>query len=228
MGNGLGGADGPHATHLQVRQDLVRYARRLIPDGLAIGTGGNLSCRSGNLVAITPRGVSYEDLQPEHICLVNLDGSPVDLPLAASSELPMHLTAYHQGAARAVVHTHSPFATTLGTVIGELPAIHYLISLLGGTVRVAPYATPGSPDLARHMAYALTGRSAVLLGNHGALTIGDTLTVAYDRAVLLEWLCSLYYRARLLGEPKLLGPDEIHRVGRQMEHYLQRPGLTPS
>ncbi|TMK52720.1 MAG: class II aldolase/adducin family protein [Actinobacteria bacterium] len=205
------------------REDLVAYGRRLAPDGLAIGTAGNLSCRVGDVVAITPRGVAYDVLSSGHICLMTLDGEPIEAPLGPSSELPMHLSVYRGGDAAAVVHTHSAFATTLGTLIDELPPIHYLISLLGGPVRVTPYATPGSPELADHMARALEGRSAVLLGNHGTITTGDTLDQAYSRALLLEWLCSLYYRARLLGEPRLLDLEEIDRVGRQLEHYLQDP-----
>jgi L-fuculose-phosphate aldolase len=204
--------------------DLVAYGRRLAPDGLAIGTAGNLSCRVGEVVAITPRGVVYQVMEPEHVCLVALDGEPIDGPLGPSSELPMHLAVYDRTNAGAVVHTHSAYATTLGTLIDELPPIHYLISLLGGPVRVAPYATPGSVELADHMGKALEGRSAVLLGNHGTITTGDTLDEAYSRALLLEWLCGLYYRARLLGEPRLLDLDEIAKVGRQLEHYLQDPG----
>lgn len=205
------------------REDLVAYGRRLASDGLAIGTAGNLSCRSGDVVAITPRGVGYDVMAPEHVCLVTLDGDPIDAPLGPSSELPMHLSVYRRCDAGAVVHTHSAFATTLGTVIDELPPIHYLISLLGGPVRVAPYATPGSTELADHMAKALEGRSAVLLGNHGTITTGDSLDQAYSRALLLEWLCGLYYRARLFGEPRLLDVEEIDKVARQLEHYLQDP-----
>jgi L-fuculose-phosphate aldolase len=210
----------------RAREDLVAYGRRLAPDGLAIGTAGNLSCRAGDVVAITPRGVGYEVIEPQHICLVSLDGDWIDAPLGPSSELPMHLAVYRHCDAAAVVHTHSAFATALGTVIDQLPPIHYLISLLGGPVRVAPYATPGSPELAKYMATALEGRSAVLLGNHGTITTGDSLEQAYSRALLLEWLCGLYYRARLFGEPRLLDPEEIDKVGRQLEHYLQDPGRS--
>jgi len=205
------------------RQLLVAYGRRLGPDGLAVGTSGNLSCRSGDDVAITPRGVDYDATEPGHICIVTMEGRPVDAPLGPSSELPMHLAVYRRTDALAVVHTHSPYATTLGTLLDELPPIHYLIALLGGPVRVAPYATPGSVELADHMARALEGRSAVLLANHGTITIGDTLATAYSRALLLEWLAALYYRARLAGEPRLLELDEIARVGELLEHYLQDP-----
>lgn len=211
------------------REALAAYGRRMAPDGLAIATGGNLSCRRGELVAITPRGVPYEAVTAATVCVVDRSGAPVDAPLGPSSELPMHLAAYAATGAGAVVHTHSDYATILGTLIEELPPIHYLLSLLGGPVRVAPYATPGSPELAAHMARALEGRSAVLLGNHGAITVGDTLEVAYNRALLLEWTCGLYYRARLAGEPRLLDRAEIDKVAALLEHYLQdpAPGLGP-
>jgi L-fuculose-phosphate aldolase len=205
------------------REDLVAYGRRMASDRLAIGTGGNLSCRVGDVVAITPRGVGYDVMEPGHICLVTLDGDPIDPLLGPSSELPMHLSVYERSDAAAVVHTHSEYATILGTLIEELPPIHYLISLLGGPVRVAPYATPGSAELTDHMAKALQGRSAVLLGNHGTITTGETLDQAYSRALLLEWLCGLYYRARLFGDPRLLDEEEIDKVARQLQHYLQDP-----
>lgn len=205
------------------RRDLVSFGRRMGPDGLATLTSGNLSCRVGDLVAVTPRGVDYERTEPGHICIVDLDGRPVDAALGPSTELPMHLTVYRLTHAAAVVHTHSPLATALGTVVDELPPVHYLVALLGGPVRVAPYATPGSDELAEHMGAGLAGRSAVLLGNHGAITVGDTLEQAYGRAVLLEWLCGVYYRARLMGEPRLLADEEIAKVGRLLEHYLQEP-----
>ena len=124
----------------------------------------------------------------------------------------MHLAVYHATDAAAIVHTHAPYATTLATVVDELPAIHYMIAELGGPVRVAPYATFGSDELAASVIDAFDGRSAVLLGSHGTLTIGDSLEQAYWRSVLLEWLATLYYRATQLGEPRLLPGDEIERV----------------
>jgi L-fuculose-phosphate aldolase len=198
---------------------LVRYAQRLRSDGLVVGTAGNLSSRAGDLVAITPSGVDYDSLSPDSICVVELDGSPVDARCEPSRELPMHLAAYGALDTGAVVHTHSPSATALGTVVEELPAIHYLIAELGGPVRVAPYATPGSEELAAAMVRALAGRSAALLANHGALTVGETLEQAYSRAVTLEWLAALYLRARQLGSPSDLPADEVERLGELVRSY---------
>ena len=191
---------------------IVHHAGRLRPDGLVVGTAGNLSIRADDLVAITPSSVDYAELDPGLICVVGLDGEIVEAERAPSSELPMHLAVYGATDAAAIVHTHAPYATTLATVVEELPAIHYMIAELGGPVRVAAYATFGSDELAGSVMDALDGRSAVLLGSHGTLTIGESLEQAYWRSVLLEWLATLYYRATHLGEPRLLPNEEIERV----------------
>jgi len=198
------------------RASIVHHAGRLRPDGLVVGTAGNLSIRAGDLVAVTPSSVDYDELDPRLICVVGLDGEIVETERSPSSELPMHLAVYHATDAAAIVHTHAPYATVLATVVDELPAIHYMIAELGGPVHVAPYATFGSDELAGSVMAALDGRSAVLLGSHGTLTIGESLEQAYWRSVLLEWLATLYYRAAQLGEPRLLPDEEIERVANKL------------
>jgi L-fuculose-phosphate aldolase len=202
------------------RDIVVRYAKRLVPDELATGTAGNLSVRESDVVAITPSGIAYELLTPGDVALVSLDGTLMQG--RPSTELPLHLAVYRETASAAVVHTHSPFATALGTVADQLPAIHYLVAELGGPVPVVPYATPGSDDLAQAATAALQGRSAVLLRNHGTLTVGDSLPRAYARAVLLEWLAALYYRARAFGEPSLLSEEELARLAGLVTTYGRR------
>ena len=133
----------------------------------------------------------------------------------------MHLAAYAHTDAVAVVHTHSPYATTLAVLGVELPAVHYLVAELGGPVRVAPYATFGTEELAANMARGLEGRSATLLAHHGTITLGDTLERAYGRSVTLEWLCALYHRSRAHGEPPTLPLDEVERVRERMADCRQ-------
>ena len=198
------------------RDLLLRYSQRLRPDGLVVGTAGNLSARKDELVAITPSSFDYDALTPELICVVGLDGNVVEAELAPSSELPMHLAVYSRTGAGAVAHTHAPYATALSTLVDEIPPIHYLLAEFGGPIRVAPYATYGTAGLAQNAADALTGRNAVLLANHGTLAVGDSLERAYARSVLLEWLAALYYRARLAGEPRLLPLEEIERVAEKL------------
>ncbi len=199
------------------RRLVVEYAQRLRPDGLVVLTAGNISVRSGDLVAVTPASFDYDELTPELISVIHMDGGAAEPGLPPSSEVPMHLAVYDAAPdAGAVVHTHAPYASALSTVVDELPALHYLIAELGGPVRVAPYATYGSEELAGNVARAIEGRTAALLGNHGTIAFGDTLERAYSRTLLLEWLSALYLRSRLLGEPRLLPDDEIDRVAKKL------------
>jgi L-fuculose-phosphate aldolase len=203
------------------RAQLVEYCRRMQADELTVGTSGNLSVRRGDHVAITPSGAAYEDLTPESICVIDVEGAQVDSDLDPSSEVPMHTSVYRATEAGAVVHTHPLYCTTLSVLLDEVPPVHYMIALLGGPVRVAPYATYGSTELAENSVTAMDGRFGALLQNHGATTYGESLAKAYTRSVYLEWVCRMYHQARLLGTPHLLGEDEIARVAEKLEGYGQ-------
>jgi L-fuculose-phosphate aldolase len=205
------------------RRQIVAVAQRLRPDGLVAGTAGNLSIRSGDLVAATPSGVDYDDLTPETIGVHQLDGSPVDAPLAPTSELPMHLAVYERtDGIDAIVHTHSPAAAAVTLLVDELPRIHYYVALFGGTsIRVAPYARFGTTELAENVAAALRDRTGALLEHHGALTGAATLEEAYTLALHLEWLCDVYLRARAAGEPKVLSEEQLAETLTGLEGYGQ-------
>jgi len=196
------------------RAQLVSYGARLLADGLAVGSAGNISVRLGDIVAVTPSGIGYEDMRPADVCLVALDGTELGGPDAEtpSSETPMHLAIYAATAAAAVVHTHSPEVIALSASRPELPAVHYAITSLGGPVRVAPYVRFGSAGLAAAAVGALDGRTAVILRNHGAVTYGRDLAQAYDRALLLEWLARTYRMALSYGEPVILSAAELDEV----------------
>jgi L-fuculose-phosphate aldolase len=202
------------------RADLVEHCLRMQADGLTVGTSGNLSVRSGDLVAITPSGVPYDELTPGSICVVDLDGTPVEAGLEPSTEVPMHTAVYRATDARAVVHTHPLYGTALSLVLDEVPPVHYMLALLGGPVRVVPYARYGSDELAAGSVAGLADdRYGVLLRNHGATTYGDTLARAYSRSTYLEWTCRLYHQARLLGEPHLLSPEQVDEVATALQSY---------
>lgn len=191
-----GGARKARAEEADAWADLVDTARRTVTEGLVVGTSGNVSVRVGDTVLVTPSGVPYDRLTPDDVTGVDLRGRQVLGTLVPTSELPMHLAVYGSTDARAVVHTHAVHATAVSTLVPELPAIHYMTSALGGPVRVAPYATYGTDELAENMLHALAGRSACLLQNHGTITYGDTLAQAYDRTAQLEWMCHLWLTAR--------------------------------
>ncbi len=204
---------GPDAAELhEAREQLVRYSARLLADGLAVGSAGNLSVRCGDLVAITPSGIPYHELQPADIAVTTLEGTDVDAPEVPSTELPMHLAVYEATGARAVVHTHSAEVIALSASRDELPAIHYAITALGGPVRVAPYVRFGSDGLAAAAMSALSGRRAAILRNHGAIACGGSLAAAYDNAMLLEWLARVFRLAQAYGEPRTLSDADLAEV----------------
>lgn len=198
------------------RRDVIDVARRMHDSGLVTGTSGNVSCRSGDVIVITPSGIAYADLRPADLPVVSVDGQVLstDTP-PPSSEVPLHLGIYRTTDAGAVVHTHSPWATAFGLVRDELPAVHYAIRALGGPVRVAGYATFGSAALAEEVSAALSGRRAALMRNHGAVAIGDSVGQAMENAEKLEWLCQLYCGAAQMGEPATLSIEQLDDVKQQ-------------
>ena len=196
-----------------VRVQIADACWRLAEEGLVRATSGNVSARAGEgLIAITPTGGVLGELDATQIVIVDLDGTVVEGERAPSSEIALHLGAYRRYGAGAVVHTHAPVATALSTVLDELPCIHYEMLALGGSVRVAPYRTFGTPELAEGVLDALEGRSAALMANHGALTIGPVLASAVEATVLLEWACGVYWRAAAVGEPRVLSKDAMGAV----------------
>jgi L-fuculose-phosphate aldolase len=209
------------------REQLADTGRRLVADGLVVGAAGNLSIRTGDLIAVTPSSIPYDRLDAAAMCVIGIDGDVVEAPTVSSSEVPIHLAVYRGTNARAVVHTHSPYATVLSTLVDELPPIHYVIASLGGRVRVAPYHTFGTEELAGDMIRALEGRAAVLLQNHGTITHGLTMDEAYDRSMILEWLSAVYWRAQLFGRPNILSDDEIERVRQRASIIGYRAAPSP-
>jgi L-fuculose-phosphate aldolase len=195
-----------------VREEVAAASRRLAADGLVLGTAGNVSARHGDEVAITPTGAVLAELQAEQVSVVDLDGTQVGGELAPTSELDLHLGVYRRYDAGAVVHTHAPMATALACVLDELPCVHYQMLLLGGSVPVAGYATFGTPELAESVLDALEGRSAALMANHGAIVHGQDLEGALEMSLLLEWACTVYWRAAAIGEPRVLGDEARQAV----------------
>lgn len=173
-----------------------------------LGTAGNLSQRSGELVAITPTGAVLAELAAEDVCVVDLDGSLIDGSLAPTSELELHLGAIRAHGAGAVVHTHAPMSTAAACVLDELPCVHYGMLALGGAVPVVAYETFGTPALAAAVTGALEGRTAALMANHGAVTVGTDVEVAAELSLLLEWAASVYLHAAAAGAPRLLDEQQ--------------------
>jgi len=206
-----------------LREEIIATALRMIAVGLNRGTSGNVSARIAGGFLVTPSGLAYESTRPEDIVAVAQDGSARGARLP-SSEWRFHRDIY---AARpevtAIVHAHSPFATTLACLGRSIPAFHYMIAVGGGSdIRCAPYATFGTQELSDYALNALEGRKACLLANHGMIALGVSLAQALALAVEVEALAEQYWRALQIGEPNLLPDAEMAVVLEKFRTYGQR------
>jgi L-fuculose-phosphate aldolase len=207
------------------REQIVFFGRQMLETGLTAGTGGNLSVfkRAENQVAVSPSGISYTQMRLEDVVVVDMAGNLVEGCQRPTSEVNVHLALYQKRPdIRAVVHTHSPFATTLACLQWELPAVHYLVGFSGVKVPLAPYATFGTPELARCVANAIGDHMAVLLANHGLVTVGADLPRAFAVAEQIEFAARIYWQARAVGSPRVLSEEEMHRVMVKFKDYGPR------
>ena len=191
---------------------MVDACHQLAAAGLLIGTAGNVSIRAGDRVAVTATGAVLGELTEEQVVEVDLDGNQVGGGLVPTSEVYLHLSVYQAYDVAAVVHTHAPVSTAASISVGEIPVIHYQQLLLGGAIRVAPYATFGTSELAARVVAALEHRTAALMANHGSVAIGATLDKAVENALLLEWLCTVYRDALTMGKPATLSRKQQEDV----------------
>ncbi len=197
---------------MSAREQVAAAARRVAAEGLVVGSAGNLSLREGDRIAVTASGVDLATCTAEQVTEVDPEGRVLAGSLQPTSELGLHLGVYADTGTTAVVHSHAPWSTAVACVLDELPVLHYQQLTLGGAVRVAPYATFGSAELAAHVRAALVDRQAALMANHGSVALGASLTQAVEHALLLEWLAALHHRASTLGTPRPLSEAEQHAV----------------
>ena len=206
------------------RRDVVETCLFMQSNGLIVGTAGNVSIRVDDKVAISPSGVPYETMTAEDVVVFSMDGERVDGILEPSSELPLHLSVYRETAAKAITHNHAPASTALGLVVDEIPPSHYYSAMLGGIIRVAPYAEFGTDELARNVTDALKGRSGALMKNHGAITIGLTVKKAAGLLPILEYVCEIHLRAMATGAPiALLSPEQMADAKAAIADYGKQP-----
>jgi L-fuculose-phosphate aldolase len=184
---------------------------------------GNLSVRRNDRFAVTPTGVAYDRIEAADVPVVSLEGEQVGGEAAPSSETPMHTAIYREFEPGAIVHTHSPWASTLAILHEPIPPVHYMLSLAGTTVPVADYATYGTEELAENAVSAMTeaDAEACLLANHGLLATGDDVDSALETAVNVEYTAQIYCQAKAIGDPIQLSAEEMGEVAEKFEGYGQ-------
>lgn len=207
----------------ELNQQVLATARAMNASGINRGSAGNVSARCGDGFVITPTGMAYDECTPADMALVGMDGS-VDGARKPSSEWRFHRDIYlHHADAGAVVHTHSPFATSLACMDVNIPPFHYMVARFGGNnVRCAEYATFGTQALSDAVIAALQGRKACLMSHHGMVVHGRNLDQALKLAIELETLSEQFWRILQIGQPKLLSDEEMMRVLEKFGNYGQQ------
>lgn len=189
--------------------------------GLSRGTSGNVSARAGDGMVVTPSALRYEVMELRDVVYADLDGRTLEGDRKPTTEWPMHAAIYQaRPDIDAVVHTHATFCTTLATLRRGIPAFHYMVAMAGGdSIRCAPYATFGTPELAHAAVQALQDRRACLLANHGMVALGPSPEAALDLAVEVETLAEIYWRAIQVEEPARLTAEEMAEAMERFRTY---------
>jgi len=200
---------------LAASRALCEAGRRLAARGLIAGAEGNLALRLGpDRVLVTPRGMAKGELAPEDLVEVDLEGRRLRGTREASTELQMHLTILRARAeVRAVVHAHPPVATGFATA-GQSVDCDCIPEILAtvGRVPLVPFGLPGTPELSQQLLPILGQHDALLLANHGAVTLGRTLEEARWRMESLEQAARILLVSRLAGGTVRLYPQDVARL----------------
>lgn len=205
------------------RQAVIDYCRKMADIGLTSGTSGNISLfnRDEQFMAISPSSMDYREMTLADVVIMDLDAKVVDGKRRPSTEHGMHLACYQQRSdIGAVVHNHSPAATTVAVLGWDLPAVHYMIGYSGGaTIRCAPYHLFGTPELANAAVAYLGNGYGCLLANHGVLAAGPNIGHAFALAEQIEFCADIYLRARNAGIPKILSDAQVADVIAHFSNY---------
>jgi L-ribulose-5-phosphate 4-epimerase len=196
------------------KKEVLQAAQRMAEKGFTVGSSGNVSLRikeSGGreLVAITPSGRYYDSMKADDIVIVDFEGQRVEGELAPSIETMLHIGIYKaRKKVNAVIHTHPVFGSVIAVTGMDIPPIlDDQVTQIGGEIKVAQYALSGSPEMVKNVIAALGPRNAVLMANHGALSVGRDMREASTICELLEKTARIYISALGLGKVNLLPAD---------------------
>lgn len=210
-----------------LRQQLYELHLELPKNNLVTWTAGNISARdpeSGHVV-IKPSGIRYEDLRPEHMVIVDLEGDVVEGNLSPSSDTASHLYVYrHRPDVFGIVHTHSPYATAFAALGRSIPV--YLTAQadeFGGPIPCGGFALIGGEEIGKVVLEAIGTSPAVLLKNHGVFTVGKNARAAVKAAVMVEDVAHTTWLALQLGTPQEISAENVAKLhDRYTNVYGQR------
>jgi L-fuculose-phosphate aldolase len=204
------------------RKDIVEVCRRIYNRGYVASNDGNVSIRiSEEEIIATPTGMSKGFLTTDQLVKVNMNGEKLEGYLNPSSEIKFHIRIYQERPdVRAVVHAHPPISTAFavaGISLDELILPEVILTL--GVIPIAPYAPPSTEELADKVGEYIGCCDAVLLANHGALTVGPDVYSAYYKMETMEHFAHILWIARSLGGPKQLSQEDVEKLMELRERF---------
>ena len=206
----------------ELRQHIWKLHLELPKNGLVTWTGGNVSGRDPKTgyVVIKPSGVRYEDLRPEHMVVLDVDGKRIEGELSPSSDTASHLYIYRQRPdVGGVVHTHSPYATAFAALGKPIPV--YLTAIadeFGGPIPCGGFALIGGEQIGQEVVKAIGGSPAVLLKNHGVFTVGPSAEAAVKAAVMTEDVARTVWLALQMGQPEEIPAEQVAKLRHRYTH----------
>lgn len=215
----------------ELRKLIVDTGVYMIKSGMTVGTWGNISYRDPetNLMYLSPSGMDYMQIEPQHVVVLDLDLNVIDGAAEPSIEKNMHAAVYRNRAdVNAVVHTHPVYSTVFGVIREELPAVSEdFAQIVGGSVKFCEtYELPGTPELGEAAVKALEQNNAVMLPNHGALSVAPTMAMALKVSLVLEKNAEIYLYARMLGTPNLFEPEDIEAMQQFARNHYGKKNAT--
>ncbi len=200
----------------KLKEELVQLHFELPKNNLVMWTGGNVSARDAEtgLVVIKASGIRYEDMQPEHMVVVDPDGKMVEGDFKPSSDVYSHLYIYKQRAdVNGVVHTHSRYATAFAAVGKEIPCVlTAMADEFGGPIPCGGFALIGDEAIGKVVVDSIGKSPAVLLKNHGVFTIGKNATAAVKAAVMTEDVAATVWIALQIGTPDIIPQEDVDKL----------------
>jgi L-ribulose-5-phosphate 4-epimerase len=200
----------------KLKEELVQLHLELPKNNLVVWTGGNVSARDAEtgLVAIKASGIRYEEMRPEHMVVVDMDGKLVQGDYKPSSDVYSHLYIYkHRPDVGGVVHTHSTYATAFAAVNKPIPVVLTAIAdEFGGPIPCGGFALIGDDAIGRVVVESIGKSSAVLLKNHGVFTIGKNAKSAVKAAVMTEDNAKTVWLAMQIGTPDEIPQEEVEKL----------------
>jgi L-fuculose-phosphate aldolase len=164
--------------------------------------------------------MDYDRITPDDVVILSEKGDVLSSRKQPSSEIPLHLEFYKtRPETGAVVHTHSLHISVLACLGWEIPPFHYLMASFGGKIPVAPYAPFGSRELALSAVHVTGEGNAVILANHGLVTVGHNLREAFSFAETAEFLAEIYFKTKCVGEPQCLDDRQVAELAKLFENY---------